>query len=464
MNVFLIVAVITAVVAFASDHPPARMVMIPLEQALPVSERYGVHNVGDGRTVPALTWAPPAAAQRPDSSSEASSQSAQEAAASRYLASLAPAPPAEPGNRRPAFQIPDGEPLRWIFDTSAASSSTEPPGTRQIIPQFVQVEGSSEAASRSAQEAAASRHLASLAPAPPEPGNRRPAFQTPDGKPLRWISDTSAASSSTGPPGTRKIIPQFLHVESGRVWGPLPIGDEKFSMKSYPLDIGFFHHLYGDTLAVPADFEGFVTDRPIHPSYRDTDTFPNQPAAPVQKRIDASGTSYRPEPAVLQAVHDAIWQPLGQSGIRPGKLPQSDVFEGEYLWPPVEAHSDSQHLFPMSTLLQRIRAIISTKFRSALSGDPSLFHLNVDVNGQIRHILMFPTVSGYYVKHTNTPLTSTLWLLYEGMTVSSDGGRWGRRQLSLLGATYLPKEVVPDYLQDIDVLTVAFGKHMNVLH
>ncbi|KAJ1021977.1 hypothetical protein NDA18_005214 [Ustilago nuda] len=438
------------------------MVRIPLEQALPVTERYDVHNVGDGRTVRAWTWAPPAAAQRTDSSSEESSRSAQEAAASRHLASLAPAPP-EPGNRRPAFQTLDGEPLRWIFDTSAASSSTGPPGTRQIIPQFAQVEGSSEASSPSAQEAAASRHLASLAPAPPEPGNRRPAFQTLDGEPLRWIFDTSAASSSTAPPGTRKIIPQFLHVESGRAWGPLPIGNEKFSMKSYPLDIGFFHHLYGDTLAVPTDFEGFVTDRPIRPTYTDTVIFPNQPATPAQKRIDASGTSYRPEPAVLQAVHDTIWQSLGQYGIQPRILPQSDVFEGEYLWPPVEAHSDSQHLFPMSTFLQRFRATISTKFRSALWGDSSLFHLNVDVNGQIRHILMFPTISGYYVKHTNTPLKSMLWLLYEGMTVSSNRGRRGRRQLSLLGATYLPKKA-PNYLQESGVLRVAFRNHMNVLH
>ncbi|SOV03748.1 uncharacterized protein UDID_19316 [Ustilago sp. UG-2017a] len=139
MHVFLIVAVITAVVAFASDDPPARMVRIPMEQALSVPERYGVHNVGDGRTVSVWTWAAPAAAQHTDGSSEAASRSAQEAAGSRHLASLAPAPP-EPGNRRPAFQTLDGEPLRWIFDTSAASSSTGPPETRQIIPKFIQVD------------------------------------------------------------------------------------------------------------------------------------------------------------------------------------------------------------------------------------------------------------------------------------------------------------------------------------
>ncbi|SPC67633.1 uncharacterized protein UHOD_11780 [Ustilago sp. UG-2017b] len=384
MHVFLIVAVITAVVAFASDDPPARMVRIPMEQALSVPERYDVHNVGDDRTVSVWTWAAPAAAQHTD--------------------------------------------------------------------------GSSEAASRSAQEAAGSRHLASLAPAPPEPGNRRPAFQTLDGEPLRWIFDTSAASSSTGPPETRQIIPEFIQVESGRAWGPLPIGDEKFSMKSYPVNIPLFEHLYGDTHAVPDNFENFVTDRPIQSYYQDADTFPNEPPAPAEKRIDARGMSYRPEPVVLQAVHDTIWQHLRQGGMQPKKLYQSDVFQGEYLWPPVEADRDSEHLILMSKLLRHYRNAISLKFRNALSGGPSMFHLEVNVNGQIRHILMFPTTRSSRVKQMYALSRSKLWLLYEGMIIPP-----GRQQFALLGATYLPNEA-HGYLHDHGVLRVAFAEHMNVLH
>ncbi|KAJ1017981.1 hypothetical protein NDA13_006589 [Ustilago tritici] len=389
MHVFLIAAVIAAVVAFASDDRPARMVEIPMEQALPVPERYGVHNVGGDRIVRVRTWPAPATAQRTD--------------------------------------------------------------------------GSSEAASRSAQEAGGSRHLVSLAPAPPEPGDRRPVFQTLDGEPLRWNFDTSAASSSTRLPETRQIIPKFIQVESGRAWGPLPIGVEKFSLKSYPVDIPLFEHLYGHTHTVPANFENFVTDRPKRPYYQDADTFPNEPAAPAEKRIGTKGMSYRPEPAVLQAVHDTIWQPLRQGGMQPEKLDQSDVFEGEYLWPPVQAGSNSKHLIPKSTFLDRYRSAITLNFRNALSGGPSLFHLEVNVKGQIRHILMFPTISGFHVRQIHTPSTSALWLLYEGRIIPPGWRHQGQQKFAFLGATYLPKNA-HDYLQNHGVLRVAFAEHMNALH
>lgn len=87
-----------------------------------------------------------------------------------------------------------------------------------------------------------------------------------------------------------------------------------------------------------------------------------------------------------------------------------------------------------------------------------MFHLEVNVNGQIRYILMFPTTIRSHVIHMYAPLRSTLWLLYEGMIIPP-----GRQQFALLGATYLPNEA-HGYLQDQGVLRVAFAEHMNVLH
>lgn len=360
-------------------------------------------------------------------------------------------PPPPPSSAR--IFVPEGQLLHWQDRNKA------PVGSVVGVPDWTHPSWTDQHAAEWRTQAtvpAWTRHV------PAAQSGHREAFQTLEGRPLTWEPIKADASSSTGPSETRHHIPMFMQPETGQRWGPYPLGEEKFVMQSYPLDIPLFQHFYQDDLN-PADFEQFISKKRPRPNYEDTGSSAVEPAG--ARWIDSAGIRYRPEPAVLRAVQETSWKHLRQHGIQPRKVTLSDVMEGEYLWPPVHVPDDEGEnlIFPPKVLAERYRHSITQRLREA-KGAPSMFHLETEANGQVRHILMRSGKGGNHVLHRYwTPRDdSRLWLLYEGMVAPAHVQGHPQR-FAFLGATFLPKKA-EKHLQNAGVLKLAFPGVTQVPH
>lgn len=283
---------------------------------------------------------------------------------------------------------------------------------------------------------------------------------------------TNEASSSHEPSEPRAFT---LHSarRSGR-WGPLKIGESKFSFHPYPLDLINFEHLYDREDLIPANFEEMMfEDQPVRPgTVNDV----------RRKRLQTSGTIFRPEPAVLESIQQRIWRTLAEANVRPYRVDSEDphnvLVEGQYLWPPVDklGHPVGAMDIPSNILTLRFRPMVPHRFKVQLK-DPSkpvqLFHLEVQSRGLTRHILMSKARSNDFVEHTHAPKDSQLWFFFEGVMqeastgarrlMAPPGAKELRRRMAFLGATYLPNKATTVLVRSA-VITPAFADHLRAMH
>ena len=186
-----------------------------------------------------------------------------------------------------------------------------------------------------------------------------------------------------------------------------------------------------------------------------------------QVKIHTTGTVFRPEPTLLSAIREHILRNLEGRGVaiqqvehsKPMHAEFSKLFEGDWLWPPVEEVKDGRGALRISTntLSLRLRETVMNQIRRHHADKKiSLFHVGlIDVNRHPRHILMARIQSAAFVDSQQHPSNSHLWGMFEGMT-----DREGARKLAFLGATYLP-ENSEDKLLASNVIFPAFAEYFR---
>lgn len=298
----------------------------------------------------------------------------------------------------------------------------------------------------------------------------KPTYLTFDGQPVRWEERTDAASSSRRPVSAGYHVPRFMHPSSGRRWGPFPLGEDRFTAKSYPLDFPLFEHFYRDNTLRPANFEDYLVDKPFSTRYEDDGPNASRTPTPGGKRINAVGIEFAPEPSVLRAVQNTIWRSLKAAGIHPQRVTfpnmrESEVTQGEYLWPPVRVPFEGEGtelVFPRKLLSDRYRIAISRRLHTGTSEDGRMFHLETQVNGVTRHILMMPARSGAHMIGGPAKEDSKMWVLLEAMVTPREEAVHPQR-FALLGATFLPRSA-QKVLQEAGVWRPAFPGSLNAPH
>ncbi|SJX62653.1 uncharacterized protein SRS1_16551 [Sporisorium reilianum f. sp. reilianum] len=234
-------------------------------------------------------------------------------------------------------------------------------------------------------------------------------------------------------------IPAVRQEPGGQMWGPFGVGMPKFTLQAYPLELPLFKHLYQGAhleARTPWDFEEFIIDGKFKAAY----------------------VRFQPDPAMLRAIHTAIWDQLFSEGIEPRPVSTSGTaVQGDFLWPPVEVvRMPAADLdIPPSIRSQRIRQAISEKMHGHTSSRPRLFHLEVQVQGRIRHVLMVPGRDYRYVHLWRDQDSSQLWLFFEGMRPEFFVRKGYSNRLAFLGAMFLPKGAEYVLLQ-ANAVKVAF--------
>lgn len=225
--------------------------------------------------------------------------------------------------------------------------------------------------------------------------------------------------------------------QGGRTWGPYVLGEEKFSPVTYPLDISAFKHLY--------DSDGIQ--------------FQNFEHLYQQGLLVTSGTSFRPDPLALKAIYQKIWTSLKEKQqLEPDVVrDDSKLLEGEYLWPPVLPTGVDRKLdMPSDKLLSKLRSSITSRLKTHNQQSPKLYHIEVAVNGETRHYLMFSPKTWYAVSHWAEDEGPRPWAFLESYKQLASGSN----RLALAGMTFLPHHS-DVYLRDAGTITPAF---MQALH
>lgn len=287
--------------------------------------------------------------------------------------------------------------------------------------------------------------------------------------PLLPVTDARPAPSGSQPldvPPTTSIrrpsrdMPQETSLEQARrsgTWGPLQTGADNFAFHSYPLDLANLRHLYTRSDLTPVNFEDMMEE-----TFTAGSTGPSK-----RRRLRSSGTIFYPEPALLESIQQHIWQNLRGGRIRP-QVVDADrpLLEGQYLWPPVQwlAHPADGLGIESEILTTRLRTTVAQRVR-AQSRDPAmpplLYHMEVRVNGQTRHILMESIKAGHFVDHKKPPVDAKLWFLFEGMVQETQRGR--RPRVAFLGATYLPG-MSEEKLLEAGAIKPALEEYFRSLH
>lgn len=245
---------------------------------------------------------------------------------------------------------------------------------------------------------------------------RPPSIHVLEGNPGVTISTLPGSSASRSQFRLPYHLPAFEL--RGQRWGPYQVGTDRFALQAYPLDLPAFRHLYqGYALRSwkPWNFEHFIAN----------DAF------------SAAGIRFQPDPSVLLAIRGLIWRSLQTEGIAPRLVSQGEtLIQGDYLWPPVEITrfgSDDLDIV-RSLLTQRIRQAIAEQISVHSIGRPRLFHLEVIIGHQVRHILMVPARVPRFFDPSRSFADSQPWFFFEGMRATGN-------RLAFLGATFLPKDV-----------------------
>ncbi|SPO27282.1 uncharacterized protein UTRI_10399 [Ustilago trichophora] len=228
-------------------------------------------------------------------------------------------------------------------------------------------------------------------------------------------------------------IPAFEQHPGGRMWGPYTVGEERFSPKTYPLDIPAFEHLYNSRDIQFQDFEHLYQ----------------------QGHFRTSGTSFRPDPLALEAIRQKIWTSLREKQkLEPGIVrADTGLREGEYLWPPVHPTGVDRKLdMPSGKLLSKLRAAITNRLRTHNHQFQILYHIQVPVKDETRHFLMFSPKTWNVVNHWAEEGGPRPWAFFESYkhTASGSGDR-----LALAGLTFLPHHS-DIYLREAGIITPAF--------
>ncbi|SPO27266.1 uncharacterized protein UTRI_10383 [Ustilago trichophora] len=258
-------------------------------------------------------------------------------------------------------------------------------------------------------------------------------FLTLDSQPVPW---TPPLLPESQPSAGSYRIPVFREVPWNRQWGPYTLGKPMFSMQTYPLHIPAFKHLYDADGAIFEDFKNFLQNG----------------------RLVTSGTHFRPDPWVLDAIQERIWRHLTGKSIK-SKFLRSDrsLREGEYLWAPVDASDtvDGGLDVPRDLFVNRMRPVISNRVRSYSTEAPNLFQMDVEVGGQIRKVLTLPVTQAFFVDHYPQLRDSQLWLFFEGIIHRSTRPFKESKHLALLGGTFLP-DAAEESLRSEDIFLPAF--------
>lgn len=235
---------------------------------------------------------------------------------------------------------------------------------------------------------------------------------------IPWAQSSSEPSTSAARPlrAWVQLQPAPLHdtQSQGRPWWDrVRVGKDNFLMEPYPLDIPSFRHLYRTDHLLPINFEETMHDRSRH----------------------SQGIRYHPEPQILAAIRQRIWNQLRSDNIEPRLVAglTSPLTEGEYLWPPVRGDLREKLDIP-SDSLERLLNVIRNRVRQHSPDSPKLFHMEVPVQGQTRHILMAAPRVKSFVSEAGRWRETTLWFFYEAKA-NAVHRRW-----YFLGATYLPAQ------------------------
>ncbi|GAC94429.1 hypothetical protein PHSY_002000 [Pseudozyma hubeiensis SY62] len=279
--------------------------------------------------------------------------------------------------------------------------------------------------------------LSSFPPSQPALGQssaQLPSTESKEAVAAEQISRPSFPSTSRTTFQSAQQIPAFEL--RGQKWGPFEIGKDFFALQPYPLDLPALRHLYQGTYFrtwQPWNFEDFVNEN----------------------GFATRGTRYQPEPPLLQAINSKIWSGLARNGVRAQLVSQQfTAMQGDFLWPPVkvtEAWTNPLDI-PDRVRALHIRNAIGDQIRARPPQRPALFHLQVVVGYQARHILMVPAPVQKLVEEWKSTADSQLWLFFEGMRPSHERSN----RLAFLGAQFLPNGAHQLLLKD-RVLEVALA-------
>ncbi|SOV03751.1 uncharacterized protein UDID_03684 [Ustilago sp. UG-2017a] len=215
-------------------------------------------------------------------------------------------------------------------------------------------------------------------------------------------------ASSSRQPEEREVSSQYARVPSNP---QLPFDRNKFSMRSYPLDMHELQKFYHNDNFEPVLFE---------------DTY-------GEDRFLTSGVIYRPDPPVLHAIQGSIWPVLGQHGLKQkGIPPDYTLKQGEYLWPPFRQGPEGLYLRP--ELPDYLRKRISRRLAEHSKDTSKLYHMGVNVDGKTRHILILTGRSDDLFDEKVRVSQSEVWLFYETAKVNGET----TDKFAFLGASFLP--------------------------
>ncbi|SPO26928.1 uncharacterized protein UTRI_10399_B [Ustilago trichophora] len=245
--------------------------------------------------------------------------------------------------------------------------------------------------------------------------------------------DSQAVPGTPGQPNPYDHIPAFQQHPEGRIWGPYALGGELFHPVAYPLNIPAFEHLYDDDGVTFLDFENLYQ----------------------RGQFRASGMRFRPEPSALEAIHEKIWASLKEhQKLEPGIVRgETNLLEGEYLWPPVyQTGVDGRLNMPSNTLLRKLRSAITYRLKTHSRETPRMYHIEATVKGNKRHFLMFPPKTWNFVNHWAEDEGPRPWVYLESYKQPASGSR---DPLAFLGLTFLPHHA-DEHLLKNGIITPAF--------
>ncbi|SPO27287.1 uncharacterized protein UTRI_10404 [Ustilago trichophora] len=223
-----------------------------------------------------------------------------------------------------------------------------------------------------------------------------------------------------------------FRLQDGREFGPFQIGSERFETKPYPHDLPFLTHSYLRVKMRPSNFELF--------------------GAPFNN----IKTIFRPDPDILHRIQIQVTTPLHRRGWVAEAPGDTQIKQGEFLWPPLRAEQLPAKLYMAPHVRQALWGGVMAKFLHHSPGSPTVFHLTLPgrASGHAvkRHMLMTSVDTSLFTDMPSTSVNSDLWVFYEAMTHSEPPHQ---AKMALLGGMFLPKYALTHLVED-GVLRPAF--------